>query len=179
MKKILFLFSLFLGACSSNAQTSDFLFKGIPIEGTVSEFSQKLQKQGFVQMSEYYGFNLEQIGFDRITLDMLSGMFMKHEVAVNVSGTEDTHEIQSIMVTFPASSDNGELYEKIKRLLADKYNDSEKWTIQDSKDVFGGSYKVFDAKIHHEPYISMTLNVGNLYIIYCNPTKFYDEGADL
>ena len=108
MKKILFLFSLFLGACSSNAQTSDFLFKGIPIEGTVSEFSQKLQKQGFVQMSEYYGFNLEQIGFDRITLDMLSGMFMKHEVAVNVSGTEDTHEIQSIMVTFPASSDNGE-----------------------------------------------------------------------
>ena len=47
MKKILFLFSLFLGACSSNAQTSDFLFKGIPIEGTVSEFSQKLQKQGF------------------------------------------------------------------------------------------------------------------------------------
>lgn len=179
MKKILFLFSLFLGACSSNAQTSDFLFKGIPIEGTVSEFSQKLQKQGFQQMTQYQGFNLEQIGFDRITNDMLSGMFMNHKVVVAVSGTQNTHEIQGVQVEFPTGSGNGELYEKIKRLLADKYNDSEKWTIQDSNDVFNRSYKIFDAKIHHEPYINMTLNPANLVIMYCNPTKFYDEGADL
>ena len=71
MKKILFLFSLFLGACSSNAQTSDFLFKGIPIEGTVSEFSQKLQKQGFQQIIEYKGEHLDQDVYDRITNDML------------------------------------------------------------------------------------------------------------
>jgi len=79
MKNILFLLVLFLSACSSNVQTSDYLFNGIPIEGSVRKFSKKLQKQGFRQITEYRGLVLDQIaGFDRTTDDMLSGMFTQH-----------------------------------------------------------------------------------------------------
>lgn len=179
MKHILFLLLLFLSACTSDAQTSDYLFKGIPIEGTVSEFSKKLQQQGFQQMTQYQGFDLEQMGFDRITIDMLSGMFMNRSVVVAVSGDRDTHKLQAVQVEFPESGGDNALYEKIKRLLAEKYKDPEKWTVQNSDDAFNHSYKIFDAKIAHEPYIELVLNPANLVILYRNPTRFYDEGTDL
>ena len=132
MKKILFLFSLFLGACSSNAQTSDFLFKGIPIEGTVSEFSQKLQKQGFQQIIEYKGEHLDQDVYDRITNDMLVGMFINHKALITLIGSQDTHEIQEIIIEY-SIIDERELYKKIKRLLARKYNNPEKCIIRKTK----------------------------------------------
>jgi lipoprotein len=177
MKNILILLVLFLGACSSNAQTTDYLFKGIPIEGSVSKFSQKLQTQGFVQMTEYQGMRLDQIGFDRITHDMLSGMFMNQRVVVALGGDQDSHEIQGVQVEFPKKDEA--LYIKIQQSLAENYSDPKKWSIRESGDAYNHSYKIFSTKNSGTPYIQLEMNPMNLILIYNNPARFNNVNSDL
>lgn len=46
MKKLSFLLIALLMAIMANAQTEHLKFMGIPIDGTLDEFSNKLKKQG-------------------------------------------------------------------------------------------------------------------------------------
>ena len=64
MKKLLLVIAIITISCNSVAQdTYKYTFKDIPIKGTVAEFSQKLQQQGF-KRPVIYGLSLKDLGYD-------------------------------------------------------------------------------------------------------------------
>lgn len=176
MKKILFLLMLIAGICNSNAQTSDdiFTFKGIPIKGSVSEFSKKLQQQGF---RIYDG---EKI---------LSGKFMDQNVFVLLNQDQnEPSDITNVLVQFIGNGEGGNditLYLKIRSLLEKKYNDSNKWAIEDMMDMkeypnietvkairqgkYSYTYRIFNTNINRVSYITLTWINKGIFLVYFNP----------
>lgn len=113
-----------------DTQTSDniFTFKGIPIKGTVSEFSKKLQQQGYKYDSEYL---LPLSNEERV---VLSGKFIGQDVYIYLIGDTSSHEIYLVRVKFYDTRDYSG-YRNIRNLLSQKYNDPYKWAINDTYDI--------------------------------------------
>ncbi len=167
---------LIAGICNSNAQTSDdiFTFKGIPIKGSVSEFSKKLQQQGF---RIYDG---EKI---------LSGKFMDQNVFVLLNQDQnEPSDITNVLVQFIGNGEGGNditLYLKIRSLLEKKYNDSNKWAIEDMMDMkeypnietvkairqgkYSYTYRIFNTNINRVSYITLTWINKGIFLVYFNP----------
>lgn len=115
MKKIILLLSFMWAAIALPAQeTNEHLtFKGIPIDGTLKEFTTKLKQKGFTYIDSEEG------------AVMLSGDFAgyKNCMAVAVSPKEKDL-VCKVAVVFPAWDKWSELesnYMSLKRMLTEKY----------------------------------------------------------
>ena len=111
MKKIIFTFTLFLSAINLMAQ-EHLSFKGIPIEGSITEFCKKLEDKGFVS-----------IGNENNIL-IYSGDFTGRESTVAVASTDDGENVFSVVVFFDTSDEWNTLvntYDYYKDLYTRKY----------------------------------------------------------
>ena len=89
-------------------------FKGIPMEGSMTEFCQKLKTKGFTQ-----------IGRDN-NVTLFTGDFTGRKSTVGVSATDNGKSVHSVIVIFEESSEWNTLvntYEYYKGLYVRKYGE--------------------------------------------------------
>lgn len=113
MKKIIFTLTVLLTAISITAQ-EHLSFKGIPIEGSMTEFCQKLRTKGF-----------SQIGREN-NLTLFSGDFTGRKATVGVSATDDGKNVFAVVVFFDPSGEWNTLvntYDYYKDLYTRKYGE--------------------------------------------------------
>lgn len=87
-------------------------FKGIPIEGSMTAFCQKLKAKGFTQM-----------GRDN-NITMFTGDFTGRQATVGVGATDDGNSVHSVVVIFDESREWNTLvktYDYYKELYTRKY----------------------------------------------------------
>ena len=206
MKNILVTLAFVLFACCSHAEASGFdkpvddydpdtqtsgtyTFKGIPIKGTVSEFSRKLQQQGYKYEYLPPSPDKEQVG--------LTGKFMGQDVYIYLFGEKNSHETYDILVFFYKAKEYITTYRNIRNLLSQKYNDPHKWLIEDTSDMkeypnmetieairqgnYRYSYRIFGNNNVDRPYIVLTWSAAGIALEYYNPytldkvMKKYDQ----
>lgn len=116
MKKIVTSLIVFLIAMSSLAQSSDHLtFKGVPIDGTLSEYVSKMKQNGFSCISTEDG------------VAMLTGDFAAYKnCIVGVATLKQKDLVSKITVLFPDrdtwSSLSGNYFD-LKEMLTQKYGE--------------------------------------------------------
>lgn len=111
MKKILFGLIMVFIIINSMAQ-EHLSFKGIPIEGSLSSFCQKLKAKGFVS-----------IGQDN-NLTLFSGDFTGRKATIGVTSTDDGKDVFAVIVFFDPSDEWNTLvntYDYYKDLYTRKY----------------------------------------------------------
>lgn len=101
---------------SSFAQNSEHLkFKGVPIDGTLSEYVSKMKQAGFQLVETDDG------------VALLEGEFAGYrDCLIVVSTLKSVNVVNTICVVFPAREDWGSLegdYEYLKSMLTTKYGD--------------------------------------------------------
>lgn len=111
MKKILItLFVLFI---TINMMAQEHLsFKGIPIEGSMTEFCKKLRAEGFTPIGK------------KNNLSCFSGIFTGNEATVGVAATDDGKNVLAVVVLFESSGEWNDLvdtYDYYKDLYTRKY----------------------------------------------------------
>ena len=111
MKKILItLFVLFI---TINMMAQEHLsFKGIPIEGSMTEFCKKLRAEGFTPIGK------------KNNLSCFSGIFTGNEAMVGVAATDDGKNVLRVVVLFESSGEWNNLvanYYYYKDLYTRKY----------------------------------------------------------
>lgn len=87
MKKIIFTLALFLTAINIMAQ-EHLKFKGIPIEGSITSFCQKLKAEGYTSMGV------------KENIHLFSGKFTGRDAVVAAFATTDGKNIYSVSVGF-------------------------------------------------------------------------------
>lgn len=111
MKKIFITLAVFFAAVNMMAQ-EHLSFKGIPIEGSMTEFCQKLKDKGFTSIGQE----------NNITLFI--GDFTGREATVGVTATDDGNNVFAVVVLFPPSGEWNTLvntYDYYKDLYSRKY----------------------------------------------------------
>lgn len=111
MKRILLTLALSLIVVGAFAQ-EHLSFKGIPIEGSMSSFCQKLQSKG-----------LTKLGSDN-NITLFVGDFTGRQATIGVGATDDGKNVHSVVVIFDASDDWKNLvgtYDYYKDLYTRKY----------------------------------------------------------
>ena len=117
MKNLIVSFAFVLIALTSYAQSSSehLTFKGVPIDGTLSEYVAKMKSAGFKYLGEQDGIAILQgdfAGFKSCT--------------VGVSTLKAVNVVSTIGVIFPACEDWSSLerdYEHLKSMLTQKYGE--------------------------------------------------------
>lgn len=126
MKNLLITLALVLSTMRLVAQTADnqhLMFKGVPIDGTLSEYVEKMKLNGFTLLgSENNG-------------ALFNGEFANYQnckIGVGTSNKKDL--VSTVFVMFPEREEWNDLYgdySRLKQLLSEKYgipNESkEKW----------------------------------------------------
>ena len=111
MKKTFFILLLFFVSINLIAQ-EHLAFKGIPIEGSMTEFCQKLNAKGFAS-----------IGTEN-NMSLFAGGFTGHNVTVGVTATDDGKNVFGVFVLFDPSGEWNTLvntYDYYKDLYTRKY----------------------------------------------------------
>lgn len=111
MKRILLTLALSLIMVGVYAQ-EHLSFKGIPIEGTMSSFCQKLKSKGFTAMGS------------QNNIRIFSGDFTGREATVGVISTDNGQDVFGVVVLLPASGEWNTLvntYDYYKDLYTRKY----------------------------------------------------------
>lgn len=111
MKKIIITLTVLFAAINIMAQ-EHLSFKGIPIEGSMTEFCQKLRAKGFISIGQE----------NNITL--FSGDFTGREATVVVTATDDGKNVFAVVVLFDPSEEWNTLvntYDYYKDLYTRKY----------------------------------------------------------
>ena len=111
MKKIILTLTLVLAAINLLAQ-EHLSFKGIPIEGSMTDFCQKLKAKGFTSIGSE----------NNITL--FSGDFTGRDATVGVTATDDGENVFAVVVIFDSSDEWNTLvntYDYYKDLYTRKY----------------------------------------------------------
>jgi hypothetical protein len=117
MKKIIMTFSFLMILMSSSfAQSSEHLkFKGVPIDGTLNEYVNKMKQAGF-----YYETTEDGIA-------LLSGEFAGYsDCIVGVKTLQKLNLVHEIVVLFPSQDKWAGLnydYERLKTMLTKKYGE--------------------------------------------------------
>ncbi len=114
MRKFLVAITLLFAVINIMAQ-EHLSFKGIPIEGSLTEFCQKLKTKGFTQM-----------GRDN-NMTLFTGDFTGRQATVGVAATDDGKSVHSVVVVFDESRDWNTLvstYDYYKCLYTRKYGES-------------------------------------------------------
>ncbi len=113
MKKIIFTLTVLFTAINVMAQ-EHLSFKGIPIEGSMTEFCQKLKAKGFTSIGRE----------NNITL--FSGDFTGRKATVGVVATDDGENVFAVVVLFDPSKEWNTLvdtYDYYKDLYTRKYGE--------------------------------------------------------
>ena len=115
-KSFLFLMFMIIIALSSFAQTTEHLkFKGVPIDGTLSEYVLKMKQAGFHLIETDDG------------VAVLEGEFAGYRgCLIGVSTLKSVNVVNTIGVVFPAREDWSSLegdYEHLKSMLTEKYGE--------------------------------------------------------
>ncbi len=113
MKKIIFTLALLWSTINIMAQ-EHLSFKGIPIEGSMTEFCQKLRDKGFTSIGR------------EDNLSLFSGDFTGREATVGVTATDDGKNVFAVVVMFNPSEEWNTLvdtYEYYKNLYTHKYGE--------------------------------------------------------
>lgn len=111
MKKIIFTLIAFCFALNSIAQ-EHLTFKGIPIEGSMTSFCEKLKSKG-----------LTQVGADN-NITFFIGDFTGRNATIGVGATDDGKSVFSVVVIFDPSEEWNTLvntYDYYKELYTRKY----------------------------------------------------------
>ena len=111
MKKILFILTTLLMGINLMAQ-EHLSFKGIPIEGSMSSFCQKLNEKGFTK-----------VGTDN-NVTMFVGDFTGRQASIGVGATDNGENVYSVVVFFDPSDEWKTLvnaYDYYKDLYIRKY----------------------------------------------------------
>ncbi len=111
MKKILASLAVFLAAINIMAQ-EHLSFKGIPIEGSMTEFCQKLKTKGFTSIGQ------------ENNISLFTGDFTGREATVGVTATDDGKNVFAVVVLFEPSGEWNTLvntYDYYKDLYTRKY----------------------------------------------------------
>ena len=114
MKKLIVSFALMIITLALYAQSSSehLTFKGIPIEGSMTEFCQKLKAKGFTSIGSE----------NNVTL--FSGDFTGREANIGVTATNDGENVFAVVVLFDPSGEWNTLvntYDYYKDLYTRKY----------------------------------------------------------
>lgn len=113
MKKIFVTLAVLFAAINTMAQ-EHLSFKGIPIEGSMTDFCQKLTAKGFTS-----------IGHEN-SITLFSGDFTGHKATVGVTATDDGKNVFAVTVFFDASDEWNTLvntYDYYKNLYIRKYGE--------------------------------------------------------
>ena len=111
MKKILISLIIFFASINIIAQ-EHLSFKGIPIEGSMTEFCQKLRSKGFIS-----------IGKDN-NISLFSGDFTGRKATVGISATDDGKNVFAVVVFLNSEKEWKTLtntYDYYKELYTRKY----------------------------------------------------------
>ncbi len=111
MRKIIFTLTILFAAIQVMAQ-EHLAFKGIPIEGSMTEFCQKLKAKKFVAM-----------GRDK-NVAWFSGDFTGRKATVSVAATDDGESVFGVVASFDPSEEWNTLvstYDYYKDLYSRKY----------------------------------------------------------
>ena len=139
MKKLIVSFAFVFIALVSYAQSSSehLTFKGIPIEGSMAEFSQKLKAKGFTS-----------IGSEN-NLALFMGDFTGRNATVGVTATDDGKNVFGVVVFFDPSGKWNTLvntYDYYKDLYTRKYG---KPTVSKEKNpAYSDSNTALMAEVH-------------------------------
>lgn len=113
MKRVIFTLTMLFAAINIMAQ-EHLAFKGIPIEGSMTEFCQKLKAKGFTS-----------IGREN-NLTLFSGDFTGRKATVGVTATDDGKNVFAVIVLFDPSGEWNTLvntYDYYKDLYTRKYGE--------------------------------------------------------
>lgn len=184
MKKIIISIFVVLTSMISFAQTqvnadssAHLTFKGIPIDGTLSEYVSKLVKNGFTLVSSEDG------------LAMLKGDFAAYKnCVIGVSTLKKKDLVSKIIVIFPERDTWSSLasnYFSLKELLTEKYGElsesEEKFENSQPRDDNSRMYEVkFDNCKYYTTYEldkgSIQLSIEHDGVISCFVTlSYYDK----
>lgn len=111
MKKIFITLAVFFAAVNMMAQ-EHLSFKGIPIEGSMTEFCQKLKTKGFTSIGQ------------ENNISLFTGDFTGREATVGVTATDDGKNVFAVVVLFEPSGEWNTLvntYDYYKDLYTRKY----------------------------------------------------------
>lgn len=111
MKKIIFTLAMFFAAINIMAQER-LSFKGVPIEGSMTEFCKKIEAKGFTN-----------IGNDN-NVSFFTGDFTGRNATVGVTATDDGKNVFAVIVFFDPSGEWNTLvntYDYYKDLYTRKY----------------------------------------------------------
>lgn len=135
MKKILITLTVLFAVIDIMAQ-EHLSFKGIPIEGSMTEFCQKLKSKGFTSIGRE----------NNITL--FSGDFTGRQATVGVTATDDGKNVFAVVVLFDPSGEWNTLvntYDYYKDLYTRKYG---KPTISKNNPAHLDSNTALMAEVH-------------------------------
>lgn len=113
MKKIFISFIILLATVNIMAQ-EHLSFKGIPIEGSMTEFCKKLKTKGFTPIGQ------------ENSVTLFSGDFTGREATVGVTATDDGKNVFAVVVLFNPSKEWNTLvntYDYYKDLYTRKYGE--------------------------------------------------------
>lgn len=136
MKKIITMIALVLCTLAMSAQTNHMKFKGIPMEGTLQNFTNKLKMKGYTPMGIKDGVSL------------LKGEFAGYKDCKIIAISDKSGMICKVVVVFPSMDRWSELdncYNKDKSMLTEKYGAPEI-----CEEGFQSNYADDDNKKMHE-----------------------------
>ncbi len=116
MKKILLVAIAFLFSVSLNAQTTEehMKFKGIPIDGTLTDFTQKMKQKGFSYKGTEDG------------MALFEGEFAATKGCTIIAVAKSNNVVHKVAVVFPDCdtwSCLSNKYESLKDMLTQKYGE--------------------------------------------------------
>lgn len=166
MKRLIFTFAFTLCVFCAFAQ-EHLSFKGIPIEGSMDSFCQKLQSKG-----------LTKLGTDGNTSAFI-GDFTGRQATIGVQATDDGQNVHSVMVILDSSDDWKNLvgtYDYYKDLYTRKYGKPTA-TQEDKIQNHGNSYimsKLYDDEFTYACKWEVT---GGIIGLTISKSTSYGEGS--
>lgn len=167
MRRLIALFAFITIAFASYAQGSNehLSFKGIPIEGSMTEFCQKLKAKGFT----YLGSENNNAAFQ--------GDFTGRNVTVGVAATDDGRDVFAVVVFFDPCGEWKTLvgtYDYYKDLYTRKYG--QPTTLIENNPAYSDSNTALMAEVYQETVVwgcawevtggEIELSIENSYGIY-------------
>ena len=115
MRKLVFLILSCFALITLNAQTEHMTFKGIPIDGSISDFVVKMKQKGFTHEGTQDG------------VALFTGEFAAHKnCKIGAISAKSTGVVSKVAVIFPENETWAQLYgtyNQLKEMLTQKYGD--------------------------------------------------------
>lgn len=163
MKQLLFTLCIICSVFFANAQ-EHLSFKGIPIEGSITTFCQKLMAKGF-----------SQIGKEK-NIRLFKGNFTGRNASVAVEATDNGQDVHTVYVIFDESDSWKVLvntYEQYKDLYIEKYGQPSKCMEYNPSHTETNTSQMLDLNEGKVTYASIFNAPGGSITISIVAGKFY------